>query len=105
MSQRKVRWAMWSLGKIANRVIKEMKRADTYEIVAICSSNLEKANNFIKNNELTEATAYTDIEEVLKRDDIDIVYVASPPWLHKEQCFKIMNAGKGSSILMRLLEN
>ena len=29
MSQRKVRWAMWSLGKIANRVIKEMKRADT----------------------------------------------------------------------------
>ena len=41
---------MWSLGKIANRVIKEMKRADTYEIVAICSSNLEKANNFIKNN-------------------------------------------------------
>lgn len=105
MSQRKVRWAMWSLGKIANRVIKEMKRADTYEIVAICSSNLEKANNFIKNNELTEATAYTDIEEVLKRDDIDILYVASPPWLHKEQCLKIMNAGKGCLVEKPMTQN
>ena len=105
MSQRKVRWAMWSLGKIANRVIKEMKRADTYEIAAICSSNLEKANSFIKNNGLTEAVAYTDIEEVLKREDIDIVYVASPPWLHKEQCFKIMNAGKGCLVEKPMTQN
>lgn len=86
---------MWSLGRIAKRVIKEMKLADTYEIAAICSSSLEKAQQFIDDNNLTEATAYTDIDEILKRDDIDIVYVASPPWLHKEHCFRIMNAGKG----------
>lgn len=52
MSKRKVKWAMWSLGKIANRVIKEMRQADTYEIVAVCSSNYTKAQNFIESNQL-----------------------------------------------------
>lgn len=50
MSKRKVKWAMWSLGKIANRVIKEMRQADTYEIVAVCSSNYTKAQNFIESS-------------------------------------------------------
>ena len=51
MGKRKVKWAMWSLGKIANRVIKEMRQADTYEIVAVCSSNYTKAQNFIESNQ------------------------------------------------------
>ena len=105
MSQRKCRWAMWSLGRIAKRVVKEMKQADTYEIAAICSSSLEKAQKFIDDNGLTEATAYTDITEILKRDDIDIVYVASPPWLHKEQCFQIMNAGKACLVEKPMTQN
>lgn len=105
MSQRKCRWAMWSLGRIAKRVVKEMKQADTYEIAAICSSSLEKAQKFIDDNGLTEATAYTDITEILKRDDIDIVYVASPPWLHKEQCCQIMNAGKACLVEKPMTQN
>lgn len=105
MNQRKVRWAMWSLGKIAKRVIKEMKQADTYEIVAICSSNLEKAQKFIEENGLTEAKAYTDINEILERNDVDVVYVASPPWLHKEQCFRILNAGKGCLVEKPMTQN
>lgn len=95
MCDRKARWAIWSLGNIANRVIVEMKEADDYEIAAICSSNLEKASEFIKNNNLTQAKAYDNIQNVLKRDDVDIVYIASPPWLHVEQCCQVMNAGKG----------
>lgn len=95
MSERKARWAMWSLGSIANRVIVEMREADTYEIAAVCSSKREKAQDFINANGLSEAQAYDDITEVLKREDIDIVYIASPPWLHVEQCCQVMNAGKG----------
>ncbi len=102
---KKCRWAMWSIGRIAKRVVKEMRQADTYEIVAICSSNLEKAQKFIDENELTEATAYTDINEILKRDDVDIVYVASPPWLHKEQCCQIMNAGKACLVEKPMTQN
>ena len=94
MSERRARWAMWSIGSIANRVIVEMREAKGYDIVAVCSSNIDKAQDFIDKNGLSKATAYNDIHEVLKRDDVDIVYVASPPWLHKEQCCQVMNAGK-----------
>ena len=105
MSQRKCRWAMWSLGRIAKRVIKEMKRADTYEIAAVCSSSLEKARQFIDDIGLAEAAAYTDIRDVLKREDIDVVYVASPPWLHKEQCCRILDAGKACLVEKPMTQN
>ena len=105
MAEKKARWAMWSLGKIANRVIKEMRIAENYDIVAICSSSLKKAENFIKENNLTNATAYTDINEILKRDDVDVVYIASPPWLHKEQAYQVMNAGKSCLIEKPMTQN
>lgn len=105
MSDRKARWAMWSLGKIAKRVIKEMKQADKYEIAAICSSDIEKAQKFIDDNNLSQATAYNDIHDVLNRDDIDIVYVASPPWLHREQCCMVMNAGKACLVEKPMTQN
>lgn len=105
MTKRKARWAMWSLGKIAKRVIKEMKIADSYDIVAICSSDKQKAECFIKDNNLKEATAYTNINEILKRNDIDIVYIASPPWMHKEQACQVMNAGKACLIEKPMTQN
>lgn len=37
---------------------------------------------------------YTDLDEMLKRDDIDFVYVASPNSLHYEYSLKVMKAGK-----------
>lgn len=94
MAERKARWAMWSLGSIANRVILEMRKSDKLEVAAICSSKMKKAQAFIDKYELKDAVPYDNIEEVLKRDDIDIVYIASPPALHKEQCCRVMNAGK-----------
>lgn len=93
MCDRKARWAMWSIGAIANRVIVEMAESDALEVVAVCSSSEEKAKDFIQKNNLP-AKAYTNIDDILKRDDIDVVYIASPPWLHREQCCRCMDAGK-----------
>ncbi|MCD7790487.1 MAG: Gfo/Idh/MocA family oxidoreductase [Bacteroides thetaiotaomicron] len=94
MLERKARWAMWSLGSIANRVILEMRQSDKLEVAAICSSKMEKAQAFIDKYELKKAVPYDNIDEILKRDDIDIVYIASPPELHKKQCCQCLNAGK-----------
>lgn len=94
MSERKARWAIWSVGNIANRVIVEMREAAEYDVAAVCSSNINKAQKFIEDNGLSEAKAYDDIKEVLKREDIDIVYIASPPWLHVEHCCQVMESGK-----------
>src|SRR5436309_14528267 len=38
-----------------------------------------------------------DIEDVgalVRRDDIDLVYIATPPFLHHTQAMKALNAGK-----------
>ncbi len=94
MAKRKAKWAIWSVGNIANRVAVEMAESNKLEVAAVCSSNLEKAMDFIARFGFSGAVAYTDIEEVLKRNDIDIVYVSSPPFMHKEHSCRCLNAGK-----------
>lgn len=37
---------------------------------------------------------YTDLDEMLKRDDIDFIYVASPNSLHFEYSYRALQAGK-----------
>ena len=37
---------------------------------------------------------YTDYDELLKRDDIDIVHVNTPPFLHADQVVAALEAGK-----------
>ncbi len=94
MADRKARWALWSVGKITKRVIKEMRISECLDVVAICSSSKEKAQDFIDTNGLSDAWAYDDIQDVLAREDVDIVYIASPPQYHKERACLAMDAGK-----------
>ena len=94
MAKRKCRWALWSVGAITNRVSVEMSQATDYIISAVVSSNKAKAQEHIKKFGFKKAKAYDNIDDVLSRDDIDIVYIASPPWLHLEHATKVMNAGK-----------
>jgi len=91
---RKARWAMWSVGNIARRVVIEMTESDKLDIVAICSTSIEKAQSFIDEFHITNAKPYTNIDDVLSRDDVDVVYISSPPHVHKEQSCKCLNAGK-----------
>jgi dihydrodiol dehydrogenase / D-xylose 1-dehydrogenase (NADP) len=94
LRKRKAKWAMWSIGNIARRVVIEMTESDKLDIVAICSSSIEKAQAFIDEYQLTNAMPYDHIDDVLLRDDIDIVYISSPPHLHKDHCCKCLDAGK-----------
>lgn len=95
MESRKARWAMWSVGSIANRVAVEMAASEKLEVVAVCSSSREKAQSFIDRHGFAAAVPYTDIDEVLRRDDVDIIYISSPPNLHRDHCCRCLRAGKG----------
>ena len=88
MINRKARWAMWSVGNIARRVVIEMTESDKLDIVAICSTSIEKAQSFIDEFHITNAKPYTNIDDVLSRDDVDVVYISSPALLHKEHSCK-----------------
>ena len=60
--------------------------------VAMYSRKAENAKSLADEYEVNDI--YTDLDEMLKREDIDFVYIASPNSLHYEYSLKVLKAGK-----------
>lgn len=71
--------------------ISAILRAQGARLVAVCDKNEQVAAKFAEEH---SASAYTDLDEMLKRDDIDLVHVCTPSGLHTEMLLKIAAAGK-----------
>jgi predicted dehydrogenase len=71
--------------------IEALIRAEGAELLAVCDKNKETAERFAAKYEVD---AYTDLGEMLKRDDIDLVHVCTPSGLHTEMLLQIAEAGK-----------
>ncbi len=71
-------------GKITERAcLPNLKDHPQTKISCLCDINKSAAQNLIKKFELEAVDIYTDYEEMLKRDDLDAVYVATPNYLHE----------------------
>ncbi|MDC3417577.1 Gfo/Idh/MocA family protein [Aquibacillus salsiterrae] len=62
-------------------------------IVALCDIYPEKAKKSVKEYNLA-AEVYDDYKEMLKRDDIDLVSVCTPPYTHAQISVDCLDAGK-----------
>ena len=62
------------------------------EIVALCDIDKARGEAFCKRQEVPDF--YTDLDEMLKRDDIDVITVGVPNFLHCEIALKAFAAGK-----------
>jgi predicted dehydrogenase len=71
--------------------VKAILKAQGAELIAVCDKNQAAADKFA---EEFGADAYTDLSEMLKRDDIDLVHVCTPSGLHTEMLLQIAEAGK-----------
>lgn len=71
--------------------IEALIRTEGAELLAVCDKNKETAERFAAKYEVD---AYTDLGEMLKRDDIDLVHVCTPSGLHTEMLLQIAEAGK-----------
>ena len=60
------------------------------EVVAVCSRDLERAKELGGEGVL----AYTDLDEMLRNPDIDVVYLCIPNVLHAETAIRCLKAGK-----------
>jgi UDP-N-acetyl-2-amino-2-deoxyglucuronate dehydrogenase len=63
------------------------------KIVAVCDIFPDKAKQRVEEFKL-EAEVYGDSNELLKRNDIDLVSVCTPPYTHAELSVALLHAGK-----------
>jgi predicted dehydrogenase len=65
---------------------------DRFEIVALCDLDAERARPVAEANDIPRVV--TDLAELLRMDELDVVDVCTPPHLHFEHVQQVLAAGK-----------
>ncbi len=86
---KKIKIAVYGLGKISNRVIQGIQCSKNAELYCVCSRSQEKANTYKKQYQAKKA--YVSYEEMLQDKEIDLVYICTPNYLHKEHILKALS--------------
>lgn len=86
-----MKWGIIGLGAIAHKFASELL-LEQEEVYAVASRNLEKAKEFAK--QYHSSKYYDSYEELLKEENIDIVYIATPHHLHSELTIKALAHNK-----------
>ena len=87
-----VRFGVVGTSAITEWFIKAGKKLDGFEIKAVYSRSIEKAEEFGKKH--GAELFFDDLYAMSKCDEIDAIYIASPNFMHKEQAILCMNNGK-----------
>ncbi|MFM2269707.1 MAG: hypothetical protein RL757_3148 [Bacteroidota bacterium] len=89
---RKIRWAIVGLGKIATKFATDMQLVEQATLVAVASRNETKAQDFAA--QFNAPFAFGNYADLLKiRDQIDVVYIATPHVLHGENSLFFLENG------------
>lgn len=70
------------------------KENAAFTLTAVYSRTLAKAQQFAESVARPDAACFTDLTDFFASDTFDVVYIASPNSLHKEQAIKAIEAGK-----------
>jgi predicted dehydrogenase len=88
-----VRWGIIGAGDIVRRrVAPAINDLPNCELTAIARANADKAEEFAR--EFGAKRWYADWRELVKDDEVDAVYVATPVYLHAPQTIAAAEAGK-----------
>lgn len=88
----KLRFGLVGCGRVsANHIRAYQEHSQDCELVAVCDIDEQRSRQAA---EASGAVAYTDYEQMLKRDDIDIISVCTPSGLHPEHGIMAADAGK-----------
>ena len=93
----KLRFGIMGAGGIANKfahAVRLVREEDGFDVTveAVSSKSLERAQAFADRNGIS--SAYGDYAEMLSRDDIDAVYIATTHNFHAENLRQVIDAGK-----------
>ncbi len=81
-----IRFGIVGTSKISDKFVGAIKNNKDSIVGGVYSRTEEKAKEFMKKNTI-EGKIYTDLEEMIKSQEIDAIYIASPHSLHGEQTY------------------
>ncbi len=84
--------AVVGLGVGRSHIQAYQELADYYEVVAVCDLDEAKAREVA--GQLHIPQVYTGYDELCRRDDLDVIDLCTPPFLHFEQIQQGLLAGK-----------
>jgi len=82
MKEKKIRWGIIGLGKIANKFATDLMTLKNIELVAVASRNQQNADDFAQ--KFNAKKAYNSYLDLAKDNQVDAVYIATPHSFHKE---------------------
>lgn len=89
---RKIRWGIAGPGRIAHKFAEAIKNVECAELVAVASRFEEEATEFAK--EFNVPNVFVGYEDMANFDEVDAVYVSTPPYIHKDVALIYLNAKK-----------
>jgi len=87
-----IRWGILGTGRIADKFAGDLALAEGAAAVAVGSRSRESAEHFARRHGIPKA--YGSYDELVRDPDVDIVYVATPHPMHKENALLCLGAGK-----------
>ncbi len=79
-------------GAIAEKIADTLNRLDSFEVYAIASRDIEKANAF--GDKYSVGKRYGSYEELIQDTEVEMVYIATPHSNHAELARKCIEAGR-----------
>lgn len=86
-----IRWGIIAPGRIANKFASDFSLIHNHAITSVASNHIERARIFADKYKLS--SFYGDYREMLVKEKLDIVYIASPHSFHFEQAKMCLNMG------------
>ena len=89
---RTIKIAVWGLGGHAiNRILPALDSMKQISLVGVCSRN---QHNIDEQSIAWGCIGWTDPLQMLKNNQVDVVYISSPIGIHASQASQALNAGK-----------
>lgn len=79
------------VGRFGLFALENFTAVDSVSVVAATSSD---PSELATAAERFGASAMTDVDELVRRRDVDLVYISTPPFLHHPQAMRALEAGK-----------
>ena len=84
----KVKFAIIGCGRIAYRHIEAIDANENAKLVALCDLNIGRAH---ERNKEARIPVYQDYNEMIQKEDIDIINIMTPSGMHVEHALDIIN--------------